>query len=97
MAQYKKAFFNYYGLQETKCLSLEDISSLSGIPSDALLIIFFRGNQTIPVEIETFSFHKTRKPAKPKDKGMKRVYEFVMRGKTFDTADKDVAEKYGLI
>ena len=81
MCKDKKAFLKQYGLQENVLLSIEDISALTGIPSNALYIVYNRGNNE-PKKIR---------------KAISRVYNFVMKGKTFIGDDNDIVMNYGLV
>lgn len=106
VATWKKQFLKKYGLPEDTSLSLEDISAITGIPSDALQIVYNRGIgawKTNPESVRLqFSFHKKKNAPRQSRLSKEawaaaRVYSFVMGGPTFQTADKDVAEHYGLI
>jgi len=102
---YKKQFLKKYGFPDDASFSLEDISTITGIPAEALQIVYNRGIgawKTNPESVRLqFSFHK--KANAPRQSRLSkeawaaaRVYSFVMKGKTYETADKDVAEYYGI-
>ena len=105
---HKKNFLKKYGLPEDTSLSLEDISHLTDIPIAALQIIWNRGigawkSSIDRVRLEdgtknpdTKKYPRKTRMSKERLDGA-RVYSFVMNGKTFETADRDVAEHYGLI
>jgi hypothetical protein len=101
----KQKFLKRFGLPETASLSINDVSSLTGIPEEALQIVYNRGVgawKTNPESVRIkFSFHKDK--SAPRQSriskeawGMARVYSFVMKGKTYKTADSDIAEKYNV-
>lgn len=94
--KHKDAFYERYGLPKGAVVGLMEIATLSGVPLDCVKLIYDRGMVVAPTEAPQFSFHKKRKQTKPKGKGMERVYEFVMKGKTFSEADKDCAEYFNL-
>ncbi len=106
---HKRNFLKKHGLPEDTSLSIEDISALSGVPSDALQQVYNRGVGAWKTNIESVRLKKnfSKNPdleAYPRNARLgkhqwaaARVYSFVDRGKTFETADKDIAEAYGLI
>lgn len=103
---HKKKFLEKYGLPPDTSLSLEDISALTEIPIEALQIVYNRGIgawKTNPESVRLKDTFEKKKDAPRQSRLGKeqwagaRVYSFVMKGKTFETADKDVAEHYGLI
>jgi len=67
----------------------DDIIRLTGIPKTILDKVYYRGigaYKTNPKSV--------RPNVKSKEQwGMARVYAFVMKGKTYKTADKDLADK----
>ena len=87
----KKAFLGKYGPTNT----IEEISIYTGIQAEHLYIVFNRGEVIDKPIPKAFSFHKITNK-NPKGKGMERVYEFVMKGKTYTGADKDIADYYGI-
>ena len=67
----------------------DDIVRLTGIPKSILDKVYYRG---------VGAFKTNRAAVRPSVKsaeqwGMARVYAFVMKGKTYKTADKDLADK----
>ena len=103
---WKKKFIKHYGLPENSSYSIEDISAITGIPSDALQIVYNRGIGAWRSNPQSVRVEKTgaKNPSAPRTSRMgperwaaARVYSFVMRGPgTFGKADSDVAEHYNL-
>jgi hypothetical protein len=94
-SKHKKDFLKLYGLNDNTVLTIEEISIYTGIHTEHLYIVFNRGEVIDKPIPKAFSFHKIINK-KPKGKGMERVYEFCMKGKTFKEADKDIANYYGI-
>ena len=95
MTSFKKKFLEKHGLPTKTTLDLLALSALSGIPYNALHIVFKRGEVVEHIEPPKFSFDKIKK-CNPKKKGLNRCYEFIMGGKAFTELDKDVADSFGL-
>lgn len=105
MATNRKNFLKLHGLPDVS-LSLNDISTLSGMPVDALQAVYNRGIgawKTNPESVrDKFSFHKTGKAPRQTKLGkeqwaMARVYAFVMKTKkVYYGADNDIREHYSL-
>jgi len=103
----KKDFLKKYGLPETTSLSIEDISSLTGIPAEALHIVYNRGIGAWRTNPQSVRIEKTGKKVAnaprtsrmgPERWAAARVYSFVMRQPgTFGKADADVAEHFKLV
>ena len=93
-AKHKLEFLKRYGFTEPTTLSLEQLSSLTGIPHQALQIIHDRGEVIERTPAKVFSFHKERK-TKPKGKGMERVWRLLTKRKGWEE-DEDVAGAFGL-
>lgn len=102
---YKKQFLKKYGLPEDTSLSIEDISHLTGIPAEALQIVYNRGIgawKTNPESVRLFSFHKKSNAPRQARLGKEqwaggRLYAFVMKApKVYYGSDNDVREHYGL-
>lgn len=93
-AKHKLEFLKRYGFTEATTLSLENISSLTGIPSQALQIVHDRGEVIERTSDKAFSFHKERK-TKPKGKGMDRLWGFLTKRKGWEV-DEDVAGAFGV-
>jgi len=78
-----------YKQPKNQANSKKDISKLTGIPMSILNDVFDRG---------IGAFKTNRSAVRPSVKsaeqwGFGRIYSFVMKGKTYKTADKDLAEK----
>ena len=81
--------------------SKKDISKLTGIPIKILDEVYDRGlmaHKNNPQSVRSLSGKKIGgKSLKGKMSaqqwGMSRIYAFVMKGKTWQTADKDLADK----
>lgn len=99
-----------YGLPEDTSLSLEDLSALTGVPTEALQIVYNRGigahkapggGVSKSVRLNTGEKFYGNVPASarmPKERwAAARVYSFLMMGKTYKTTDSDVAEHYGFV
>lgn len=106
MATNRKKFLKQFDLPEDTSLSLNDISTLSGIPTEALQIVYNRGIgawKTNPESVRVqFSFHKDKKAPRQsrlskEQWAFARVYAFVMKTpKVYYGSDDDVREAYGL-
>ena len=103
---HRKRFLLMMGLPENTSLSIQDISNLTGIPDEALQIVYNRGIgawKSNPESVRMkFSFEKKRNAPRQsrlskEQWAMARIYSFIMKGKTFETADRDVAERYGIV
>jgi hypothetical protein len=101
----KKQFLAKHSLPENSMLSLEDISSLSGIPADALQQVYNRGVGAwkTPESVRLYSTGEKRPEAPRKLKMSKeqwsaaRVYAFANKTqKVYYGADNDIREHYGL-
>jgi hypothetical protein len=106
MATNKKKFLKLHGLPEDTSLSIEDISNLSGIPTEALQIVYNRGIgawKSNPTSVRVKgTFEKD--PSKPRTSRIGkeawaggRIYAFVMKTKkVYYGSDNDVRESFGL-
>lgn len=102
----RKQFLSKVGLPETTSLSINDISTLSGMPVDALQSVYDRGIgawKTNPESVRVqFSFHKDKKAPRQsrlskEQWGLARVYAFVNKSKkVYYGSDNDIREKYNL-
>jgi hypothetical protein len=102
----KKQWLKSVGLPETTSLSLEDISSLSGMPIDALQAVYNRGVgawKTNPESVRLYSTGEKKADAPRQMKMSKeqwsggRVYAFVNKTKkVYYGADNDIRLHYGL-
>lgn len=87
-------------------LSLGQISRLSEVPKEALQEVYNRGIgawKTNPESVRLKGSFK-KDPSAPRSMklskeqwAMARVYSFVDHGKTFKTADSDIAKEYDLV
>jgi hypothetical protein len=106
---HRENFLKKHGLPADTSLSIGEISKLTDIPVNALREIFNRGIGAWKSSIESVRLKKdfsknpdTSKYPRSARLGkemwaMARIYSFIQKGKTFKTADKDIATKYGLI
>lgn len=106
MATNRKKFLKLHGLPEDASLSLNQIHILSGMPEEALQLVFNRGIgawKTNPESVRLqFSFHK--KPSAPRTSKLgkeqwafARVYAFVMKTKkVYYGSDNDIREAFEL-
>jgi hypothetical protein len=102
----KKKFLKLHNLPDDSMLSLEDISALSDIPTEALQSVFNRGVgawKTNPQSVRRKdNFEKDATAPRASKLGKEqwagaRVYAFVMKTpKVYYGADNDIREAYGL-
>lgn len=102
----KKQFLKKMGLPETSSLSINEIAQLSGMPEDALQLVYNRGYAAATTNPESvrlkFSFHKdARAPRQSKLSNEQwaygRLYAFVNKTKkVFYGADNDIREYYNI-
>ena len=103
-------FLKKWGLPPDTSLSLEDISTLSNIPTEALQMVYNRGIGAWKTNIESVRLKKdfSKNPDTKKyprssrlskeQWAMGRVMAFVDKSKkVFYDADKDIAEYFGLL
>jgi hypothetical protein len=98
-------FLKKHGLPLKTSLSLDEISNISKVPESILRDVYDRGRGAWESNIRSVrirgSFKKDpdlrRYPRSvrltPEQWGYGRVYSFVMKGKTYYTADADLAKK----
>jgi hypothetical protein len=105
MATNRKKFLKLHGLPEDTHLSLNQIAILSGMPEEALHIVYNRGIgawKTNPESVRQFSFHKNASAPRTSKLGkeqwaLARVYAFVAKSKkVYYGADDDVREHFNL-
>jgi hypothetical protein len=99
-------FLNSVGLPDNVSLSIEDISALSGIPTEALQISYNRGisawkNNPQSIRLKTTFGKVPSAPRKSKigkeQWAMGRVFAFVQKTpKVYYGSDNDIREKFGL-
>lgn len=105
MLTHRESYLRKMGLPD-KSYSLAELSKISGLPLSALQDIFNRGvgawkNNLSSVRIKG-TFQKNPDTARfprsarlPKEQwAMARVFSFLDRGKTYKTADSDIARRY---
>ena len=103
---YRKQFLKKYSLPEKTSLSLNEISLLTGIPDEALQMVFNRGVgawKSNPESVRTKdTFEKD--PSKPRKSrigkeawAFGRVYAFAMKApQVYKGADNDIRERFNL-
>ena len=85
----KQKFNMKYKQPKNQGNSKKDISKLTGIPMKILDEVFDRGVGAYKTNPQS-----VRPSVKsPEQWGFGRIYAFVMKGKTYKTADKDLADK----
>jgi len=102
----RKQFFKSFGLPEETSLSIEELSSLTGIPIDALQIVYNRGIGAWKTSPQSIRLEKSydKDPTKPRKSKLSkeqwafgRLYAFLNKSKkVYYGSDNDVREKYGL-
>jgi hypothetical protein len=109
METHKQKFLRKHRLPPDTSLSLDDISSLTDIPVSILQQVYNRGSGAWRTNIASVRIAKTfqKNPdvkSYPRSArlgreqwAMARVYSFVDKGKTFFTADRDLAVKAELL
>lgn len=107
MATNRSKFLKLFDLPKDTSLSLEEIAELSQIPVEALQEVYNRGIgawKTNPQSVRMKGTFKKGVNAPISMKlskeqwGFGRIFAFVMgTKKVFYGADKDIAEKYGLV
>lgn len=105
---HKEAFFRRHNIPKNESLSLEEISRYSRVPLAALKEVYERGLGAAASNVRSVrllsNFSKNPDLRKyPRSARLSspqwaqaRVYSFVDKGKTYKTADKDIAEKYNV-
>ena len=106
MSTWKQKFNKKYGFAKDEGHDKKEISKLTGISKKILDDVFDRGLGAWSSNIESVRLKSGKKDYSVTDRSKKmgkeqwamaRIYSFVMGGKTQKTADKDLAEKAGLI
>jgi hypothetical protein len=85
----KQKFNMKYKQPKNQANGKDDIVRLTGIPKKILDEVYYRGvgaYKTNPKSVRP-------NVKSPEQWAMARVYAFVMKGKTYKTADKDLADK----
>jgi hypothetical protein len=103
---HKHTFLRKHKLPLDTTLSLKEISALSGYPVAALQEVYSRGSGAWETNIASVRLKKdfsknydtSRYPRSARlgkeQWAMARVYSFVDKGRTYYTADNDIAKKY---
>lgn len=94
-------FYKKYNLDKSKGTSLNKVSELTGIKRSILQSVYNRGvgaRKNNPQSVRSVSGKKIggsslKGKMSANQWAMARVYSFIMKGKTWYTADKDLAEK----
>ena len=102
---YKQQFNKKYGFARDEPHSKQEISKITGIPMKILNEVFDRGvgaHKSNPESVRTIAGKKTgTKTLKGKMSAEQwayaRIYSFIMGGKTQKSADRDLAQKAGLL
>jgi hypothetical protein len=105
MKTWRQKFLAVFGLPSDTSLGLDEIAELTDLPINALQEVYNRGVGAWKGNIGSVrvkgSFKKD--PLVPRSGklgreqwGYGRVYSFIMGGKTQQTTDKDIIEKYSL-
>jgi hypothetical protein len=103
----RQQFLKKNGLPLDSSLSIATIAKLANVPVAALEEVRNRGvgaYKTNLPSVRLRDFSKDPNPAigasdrlSKEQWAIARVYSFVNRGKTFKTADADIARKYGIV
>jgi hypothetical protein len=104
---HRQSVLKVLGLPKDTTLSLEELAEHTDLPLDALQEVYNRGVgawKTNPSSVRLKDFSKNPNLSKyPRSArlgkeqwAMARTYSFVDKGKTFHTADADIARKYNL-
>jgi hypothetical protein len=102
---HRQSVLKVLGLPKDTTLSIEELAEHTDLPVEALQEVYNRGVgawKTNPESVRLKDFSKNynlsqypRSARLGKEQwGMARVYSFVDKGKTFHTADADIAKKY---
>jgi hypothetical protein len=104
---HRQSVLKALGLPKDTTLSLEELSEHTDLPVEALQEVYNRGigawkTNISSVRLKDFSKNPNlskypRSARLGKEQwAMARVYSFVDKGKTFHTADADIARKYNI-
>lgn len=104
MSTNREKFLKKYGFTKSHSFGVSDIARITGISVGILQDVYKRGigaYKTNPESVRlldgTKNFRKSLAGKMSKEQwAISRVYSFVMKGKTFTTADADLAKKAGL-
>jgi len=105
MKTHREKVLTRLGLSLDEGHGIPDLAKATGIPAIALQEVYNRGIgawKTNPESVRLKGSFK-KDPSAPRSAklgkeqwAMARVYSFIDRGKTFKTADSDLAEKYNV-
>lgn len=105
---HREAFYKRYNIPKDKSLSIEEIARIARVPVEALKEIESRGRGAWSTNIRSVRLLNTfdKNPnlkAFPRSARLStsqwafaRIFSFLDKGKTYKTADKDIAEKYNI-
>jgi len=108
MPTHRENVLRILGLPKDTQLSLEEMADKTDLPLEALQEVFNRGVGAWKSSLFSIRLKKdfsknpdTKKYPRSSRLGKERwafarVYSFIDKGKTFRTADKDIAEKYNI-
>ena len=108
MPTYRQIVFRELGLPSNASPSVEELADMTDLPLEALLEVGRRGAGAWRSNIASVRLKKdfsknpdTRKYPRSarlseQQWATARIYSFIAKGKTFRTADKDIAERYNL-
>jgi len=109
MPTHREQVLKKLGLPKDSSLSLEEIADKTDLPIEALQEIFNRGTGAWKTNIASVRLKKDfsknpdirRYPRSARlgkeEWSYARVYSFINKGKTFYTADADIARKYSIV
>ncbi len=106
MSTHRERFLRSHGLPENTSLSIKEISSISKVPVSALEEIANRARGAWSHNLASVRLRKdySKNPntktyprsarLTPQEWEFGRIYSFLDKGKTYYTADSDIAKKY---
>lgn len=105
MSTNREQFLKKYGLPTSESYSIDELSKISDVPIEILNSVYRRGlgaarSNLSSVRLKDFTKNTDTKsfPASarlsPSQWASARVYSFLNKGKTYYTADADLAAKY---
>lgn len=105
MPTHRDMFYKKHGLDKSKSYSISELATISGVPKSILDEVYKRGigayntnlasvrlKGTFEKNPDTTKFGKEARLS-PQQWGMARIFSFLNKGKTFTTADADLARK----
>jgi len=103
MATNREKFLKKYNFTKNDSFGVSDIARITGIRVSILQEVYNRGigayksnPESVRLQDGTKNFRKSLAGKMSKEQwAVSRVYSFVMKGKTFTTADADLAKKAG--